>query len=75
MRRDVSNGHNTFLISSEEGLGDTIPIQADEWLALTLRFCATGETYKSLHFFEFREMLCPTIDIPGIDWYVYGPTS
>ena len=38
------------IISPEERLGGTNPVQADERLALTLRFLATGETFQSLSF-------------------------
>jgi len=40
-------------ISPEERLGGTNPVNADERLALTLRFLATGEAFKSLSF-QFR---------------------
>ena len=41
------------LITPKERIGGTDPVYADQRLALTLRFLATGETFKSLHF-QFR---------------------
>ena len=38
------------IISPKEKLGGTNAVQADERLALTLRFLATGETFQSLSF-------------------------
>ena len=38
------------IISPKERLGGTNPVQADERLALTLRFLAEGETFQSLSF-------------------------
>ena len=43
-------GRISDMISPKERLGGTDPIQSDERLALTLRFLATGETFKSLEF-------------------------
>ena len=54
-RMDVTDFENILaeisdIISPKERLGGTNPLQADERLALTLRFLATGETFQSLSF-------------------------
>ena len=54
-RMDVTDFVNILakisdMISPKERLSGTNPVQADERLALTLRFLATGETFQSLSF-------------------------
>ena len=44
------------LISPQERLGGTNPIEYDERLALTLRYLATGESFRSLSF-QYRILL------------------
>ena len=41
------------IISPKERFGGTDVIQSEKWLALTLWFLATGETFQSLRF-QFR---------------------
>ena len=53
------------LITPRDKIGGTNPISADERLALTLRFLATGETFKSLHF-QFR------ISVSAISYIIKG---
>lgn len=53
------------LISPKERLGGTKPVNADERLALTLRFLATGEAFKSLSF-QFR------ISLNAVSYIVKG---
>ena len=43
-------GKSSDIILPKERLGENDPIQSDERLALTLRFLATDETFKSLSF-------------------------
>ena len=55
LRMDVTDFENILakisdIISPKERLGETNPVQADERLALTLCFLATGETFQSLCF-------------------------
>ena len=52
-------------ISPKERFGGTNPINADESLALTLRFLATGEALKSLSF-QFR------ISLSAVSYIVKG---
>ena len=54
-RKDVTDFENILAklsdkILPKERLDGTYPVQADERLALTLRFLATGETFQSLNF-------------------------
>ena len=54
-RMDVTDFENILakisdIVSPKKRLGGTNPAQADERLALTLRFLATGETFQSLSF-------------------------
>ena len=44
------------LISPQERLGGTNPTEYDERLALTLRYLATGESFRSLSF-QYRILL------------------
>ena len=53
------------IISPKERLGGTNPVQADERLALTLRFLATGETFQSLSF-QYR------ISLNAVSYIVKG---
>lgn len=53
------------LISPKERLGGTVPIEADERLALTLRYLATGEALSSLSF-QYR------ISLNAISYIVKG---
>ena len=53
------------LISPKERPGGTLPIEADERLALTLRYLATGETLSSL-IFQYR------ISLNAISYIVKG---
>ena len=53
------------IISPEKKLGGTNPVLADERLALTLRFLATGETFQSLSF-QYR------ISLNAVSYIVEG---
>ena len=69
-RMDVSDFENVLakisdLIEPKERLGGTEPIKSDERLGLTLRFLATGETFRSLSF-QFR------ISLHAVSYIVKG---
>ena len=69
-RMDVTDFENILakisdIISPKERLGGTNPVQADERLALTLRFLATGETSQSLSF-QYR------ISLNAVSYIVKG---
>ena len=69
-RMDVTDFENTLakfpdIISPKERIGGTNPVQADERLALTLRFLAAVETFQSLSF-QYR------ISLNAISYIVKG---
>ena len=69
-RMDVKDFENILakisdIISPKERLGGTNPVQADERLALTLRFLATGGTFQSLSF-QYR------ISLNAVSYIVRG---
>ena len=69
-RMDVSDFENVLakisdVIEPKERLGGTEPIKSDERLGLTLRFLATGETFRSLSF-QFR------ISLHAVSYIVKG---
>ena len=69
-RMDVTDFENILakisdIISPKERLGGTNPVQADERLALTLHFLATGETFQSLSF-QYR------ISLNAVSYIVKG---
>ena len=69
-RMDVTDFENILtkisdIISPKERLGGTNAVQADERLALTLRFLAAGETFQSLSF-QYR------ISLNAVSYIVKG---